>query len=195
MSRPYLVDGDGENRAVRTFLMQYSCDRAITIGQMRDHMELSGWEGMWPEFVTLAHADTYLTKMGAQSWIRHLIGLEPAAALTATHGPLRMTNLKTGDIAGRGYNIVGYVLRSGDEKEVCISAESAVRWLPQENYWRLMHEQDGSLFGPAPAVKDHVVREAVNQLTQVAKDFHATGQLRSRIQDVILPLLKPEGPK
>ena len=71
---------------------------------------------------------------------------------TATHGPLDLTNRKTAEIAGRGYNIVGYVLRREDGEEVCISAESAVRWLPQAHYWRLMHEQDGSLFGGPDAV-------------------------------------------
>lgn len=39
--------------------------------------------------------------------------------------------------------------------------------------------------------KAHVIAKAVNDLTQVAKEFHATQQLRSRIQDVVLPLVKP----
>lgn len=63
------------------------------------------------------------------------------SALTATHGPLHLTNPKTASIVSRGYNIVGYVLRSADESKVCISAESAVRWLPQAHYWQLMHDQ------------------------------------------------------
>jgi len=63
------------------------------------------------------------------------------SALTATHGPLHLTNPKTASIVGRGYNIVGYVLRSSDGGEVCISAESAVRWIPQADYARLMHDQ------------------------------------------------------
>ena len=69
-----------------------------------------------------------------------------APALTATGGYVRLTNVKTADIASRGYSIVGYVLRRDDSQEICISAESAVRWLAQNQYWRLMHEQDGSLF-------------------------------------------------
>lgn len=40
--------------------------------------------------------------------------------------------------------------------------------------------------------KDHVIRETVNQLTDVARDFHAAGQLRARIADVITPILKPQ---
>lgn len=78
---------------------------------------------------------------------------EGYAAPTATHGPLHLTNRKTAEIASTDYNIVGYVLRREDGDAVCISAESAVRWLPQAHYWRLMHEQDGSLFAeraPAP---------------------------------------------
>lgn len=63
------------------------------------------------------------------------------STLTATHGPLHLMNPKTASIVSRGYNIVGYVLRSADEGEVCISAESAVRWIPQADYARLMHDQ------------------------------------------------------
>lgn len=73
-------------------------------------------------------------------------------APTATHGPLHLTNRKTAEIAATDYKIVGYVLRREDGEAVCISAESTVRWLPQAHYWRLMHEQGGSLFAtPAPA--------------------------------------------
>ena len=39
------------------------------------------------------------------------------------------------------------------------------------------------------AVKDHEIRDAVNRLRDVAIQFHHTQQLRSRIQDVVLPLL------
>jgi len=38
-------------------------------------------------------------------------------------------------------------------------------------------------------VKDHDIREAVNQLRDVAIQYHHTGQLRSRIQEVVLPLM------
>lgn len=71
--------------------------------------------------------------------------------LTATHGPIHLTNRKTAEIAKTDYNIIGYVLRREDGDAVCISAESAVRWLPEAHYWRLMHEQDGSLFATPPA--------------------------------------------
>jgi hypothetical protein len=42
--------------------------------------------------------------------------------------------------------------------------------------------------GKAP-VKDHVVREVVNALTKVAREFHNTQQLRARIAEAIEPLL------
>lgn len=78
MARIDLVDeSDGENRAVRSFLSQYSCDNSITIGGMRRHMELSGWEDCWPGFVNVASNDKlHLTKGGAQYWIRYLFDLE-----------------------------------------------------------------------------------------------------------------------
>lgn len=44
---------------------------------------------------------------------------------------------------------------------------------------------------PAP-IKDHIIAQTVNELTQIAKDFHATQQLRSRIADLIVPILKAQ---
>lgn len=38
------------------------------------------------------------------------------------------------------------------------------------------------------SVKDHEIRELVNTLRDIAVQYHATQQLRSRIQDVILPI-------
>jgi hypothetical protein len=38
-------------------------------------------------------------------------------------------------------------------------------------------------------IKDHITREVVNSLRDVAIEFHAAGQLRSRIQEAIAPLL------
>lgn len=43
---------------------------------------------------------------------------------------------------------------------------------------------------PRPAVKDHVLREVVNQLRDIALQFHATGQLRERLRAALDPLLK-----
>jgi len=41
---------------------------------------------------------------------------------------------------------------------------------------------------PAP-VKDHVVREVVNELRDIAKQYHNTEQLRARLRSAIDPLL------
>ena len=80
-ARNDLVDpGDGENRAVRSFLMAYSCDRALNIDAMRKHMARSGWGGCWPNWVSVAHASNHLTKGGAQSWIRYLFALESSTS-------------------------------------------------------------------------------------------------------------------
>jgi hypothetical protein len=74
-----LMDSDGENRAVRSFLMQYGYP-GLTVGAMRDHMRSSGWEGYWPEWVADAHSAAHLTKAGAQLWLRCLFALEATAS-------------------------------------------------------------------------------------------------------------------
>jgi hypothetical protein len=79
-----LIDTDGENRAVRSFLMQYSCDRAVTVGAMLAHMNLSGWRGTAPEFALQVRPETHLTKAGAQIWIRHLLNMEANVAIRQT---------------------------------------------------------------------------------------------------------------
>ncbi len=76
MSRDSLLDDDGENRAVRSFLMQYSCDRSLTVSQMRKHMDMSGWPLEYcPPFARLG-GTKHLSKAGAQIWIRHLFSME-----------------------------------------------------------------------------------------------------------------------
>jgi len=75
MSRD-LVDGEGENQAVRSFLLQYSCDRPTTIGAMKDNLRRSGFDGHWPGWVALQPYGAHLTKAGAQLWLRHLFSLE-----------------------------------------------------------------------------------------------------------------------
>jgi hypothetical protein len=79
IEREDLLDDDGENRAVRSFLMQYSCDRSVSVAAMRRHMQLSGWDGCWPEWANDSDNQGHLTKGGAQDWLRHLFSLEPAA--------------------------------------------------------------------------------------------------------------------
>ncbi len=76
-----LLGEDGENRALRSFLMQYGLP-GLTVGAMRDHMKRSGWGGeYWPFFVSASNRDAHLTKGGAQVWIRHLLAMEVASRL------------------------------------------------------------------------------------------------------------------
>lgn len=74
-ARKPLLDDDGENRAVRAFLMVFGSP-GLTVGMMRNHMEDCGWKDCWPDWVTESHADAHLTKAGAQLWLRHLFWLE-----------------------------------------------------------------------------------------------------------------------
>ena len=75
-----LLDTDGENNAVRAFLMQWGLP-GLTVGAMRKHMDRSGWPLQYcPEFARTGGADgEHLTKAGAQIWIRHLFSLEEKA--------------------------------------------------------------------------------------------------------------------
>lgn len=73
-----LLDEEGENRAVRAFLMLYGGATGVTVGQMRKHMDMSGWPLQFcPEFARLGKCDgQHLAKAGAQIWLRHLFNLE-----------------------------------------------------------------------------------------------------------------------
>ena len=73
MTRTDLLDGDGENRALRTFLALYLLG-VSSVGTMARHMELSGWDDH-PAWTVEADSE-FLTKAGAQLWIRHLLALE-----------------------------------------------------------------------------------------------------------------------
>jgi hypothetical protein len=76
-----LVDNEGENQAVRDFLMLYGGAQGVTVGQMRKHMDRSGWSLQYcPAFARLGGCDSeHLSKAGAQIWIRHLIEMEGKA--------------------------------------------------------------------------------------------------------------------
>jgi hypothetical protein len=67
------VDEDGENQALRVFLMGYG-GSVRTIEGMRDHLHDAGYDGHWPEWAK--DSTGHLTKLGAQNWIRHLIAME-----------------------------------------------------------------------------------------------------------------------
>jgi hypothetical protein len=70
-------DAEGENKAVRFFLMLYG-QPGLTVGQMKGHMRMSGFK-MWPAWADTEPDGAHLTKAGAQLWIRHLFALEPTA--------------------------------------------------------------------------------------------------------------------
>jgi hypothetical protein len=76
----HVQDAEGENMAVRSFLMLYG-QAGLTVGQMRKHMAMSGFKS-WPAWVDAEPDGAHLTKAGAQLWIRHLFALEatPPAA-------------------------------------------------------------------------------------------------------------------
>lgn len=86
MTEREVLDADGENRAVRAFLMLYGT-AGLTVGAMKQHMERCGFP-YWPDWVEPStptlEGETYitfiskahLTKYGAQSWLRHLFSLE-----------------------------------------------------------------------------------------------------------------------
>jgi hypothetical protein len=70
-------DAEGENKAVRSFLMLYG-QPGLTVGQMKKHMARSGFTS-WPTWVDTEPYVAHLTKAGAQLWVRHLFALEPPA--------------------------------------------------------------------------------------------------------------------
>lgn len=70
-----LLDTDGENRAVRSFLMLYGGQHGISVGSMKTHLRLSGFPH-WPEWAEAEPSPAHLTKAGAQLWIRYLFELE-----------------------------------------------------------------------------------------------------------------------
>ena len=85
MPRDLIDPEDGENRAVRAFLMHYGAP-GLTVGRMRENLRLSGWDGCWPAWVNTEPEAAHLTKAGAQDWLRHLFGLEGTAGVIASDG-------------------------------------------------------------------------------------------------------------
>lgn len=70
-----LLDEEGENQAVRTFLLLYGGCQSPSVKQMREHLRLAGFDGCWPEWAA-TYDHHHLTKAGAQLWLRHLFALE-----------------------------------------------------------------------------------------------------------------------
>jgi len=88
-AQPAAQDAEGENKAVRSFLMLYG-QPGLTVGQMKKHMARSGFTS-WPEWVETEPHGAHLTKAGAQLWIRHLFALEvaPPAQPAPVQEPVR----------------------------------------------------------------------------------------------------------
>lgn len=112
-----LLDEDGENRAVRTFLMQYGAP-GLTIGAMRSHMTRSGWgEEVIPPFARSAYSAEHLTKAGAQIWIRHLFSLEQHSGNPASTGredrPVAMVRVTHGGYGMELSTYIAYALPEG----------------------------------------------------------------------------------
>lgn len=70
-----LLDSDGENQAVRCFLLHYQ-NPGVSIGALRNALRRSGFDGCWPDWVNGRETSEPITKAGAQLWIRHLFDLE-----------------------------------------------------------------------------------------------------------------------
>lgn len=66
--------------------------------------------------------------------------VQPCIAASEKH-PLFYRKLA--DLQQRGYEIFGHILHKNGEYALF---DDSCRWLTQPQYWRLMHEQDGSLF-------------------------------------------------
>jgi hypothetical protein len=77
---PARVDPEGENRAVRSFLMLYG-QPGLTVGQMKKHLSACGFK-LWPSWVETEPDGAHLTKSGAQFWIRYLFALEATTPAT-----------------------------------------------------------------------------------------------------------------
>ena len=97
MARDLIDPDDGENRAVRAFLMRYE-PAGLSVGQMKTHLRMSGWNGCWPSWCDEPGEDKqHLTKAGAQLWLRHLFSLEAAAGVAVAHGQPSRPNPSEGE--------------------------------------------------------------------------------------------------
>lgn len=98
--RDALADEDGENMAVRAFLLLYGGQaQGMTVKDMRDHMRRSGFPH-WPAWVD-AQPDSHLTKGGAQEWICHLLALAapPQEPVVLTDDEVRSWAYRNGVLA------------------------------------------------------------------------------------------------
>lgn len=144
MSRTDLLDTDGENLAVRCFLLLYSGTLSCTSGQMRQHMSLAGWDGYWPAWVNNEPFHTHLTKGGAQDWLRHLFALEPKPATVTPSLKIYTCLGKGGDYERIGTATGAGTMRGSDHIEVY--RDMVTRQL----YYRTQQDFDNRMAQTAP---------------------------------------------
>lgn len=93
---------------------------------------------------------------------------EVLRALAAATAPTELRALfdrKLADLEQRGHTVIGRILHKDGTYALF---DGSCRWLTQPQYWRLMHEQDGSLFATAPIVAQPVV--AVDEQKKWARE-------------------------
>lgn len=98
---------DGENRAVRSFLLLYSGTPGLTFGTMKKHMNMSGYP-YWPDWVNGLEGE-HLNKLGAQNWLRHLFSLESITNKQSTEKTeeyLKVGTVYKGWVSPEGFQIV-----------------------------------------------------------------------------------------
>jgi hypothetical protein len=84
-------------------------------------------------------------------WIAWQARAALAASQQATEpGKRPLFDRLLADLQQRGYEVIGRILHKGGEYALF---DSSCRWLTQPQYWRLMHEQDGSLFAEKKAAE------------------------------------------
>lgn len=87
---------------------------------------------------------------------------------------------------------------SGVNSDQPLDADDDTQFFSKKKVMALLEKLYGHLTAAAtpahaPAqepIKDHVIREVVNQLRDCAVQFHATQQLRERIAGIVVPVLK-----
>lgn len=79
-----------------------------------------------------------------------------AQAVEPVADPRPLFDRKLSDLQQRGYEVIGRILHKDGEYALF---DSSCRWLTKPQYWRLMHEQDGSLFATPPAAQPQPVAE------------------------------------
>ena len=91
-----------ENRPLRCFLSAFG-QPGLTVGAMKDHLQNHGYP-YWPTWAGRAEEhDQFLSKGGAQFWIRHLLALESQPAINVLAILKEMVAMmESGDEHGEG---------------------------------------------------------------------------------------------